>query len=83
MLALAAAAMTTVGCGSKKEAQKVLVVYYSQTSNTKAVAEEIATKLDADIEEIVAVQPYDGNFRATIERCMQERDRALHLKSSP
>ena len=61
-----------VSCG-QKNAQKVLVLYYSQTNNTKLVAEEIANKMNADIEEIVAVNPYDGDFVQTIERCMQER----------
>lgn len=68
----AAAAMVMTSAGSLN-AQKVLVLYYSQTSNTKAVAEEIATKLGADIEEVVAVNPYDGDFKATIDRCMKER----------
>lgn len=85
MLTLAAAAMTAVGCGTKEkeEAQKVLVVYYSQTGNTKAVAEEIATKLGADIEELVAVQPYDGDFEATIGRCMQEREQGITTEILP
>ena len=77
MLALAAVTMTAVSCGGKNEESKTLVLYYSQTSNTKAVAEEIATKLGADIEEIVAVNPYDGDFQATIERCMQEREQGV------
>ncbi len=83
MLALAAAAVTAVSCGTKKEAQKVLVVYYSQTSNTKTVAEEIATKLGADIEEIVAVKPYDGDFDATIQRCIQEREEGITPEIQP
>ena len=58
---------------NRKKTQKVLVLYYSQTSNTKAVAEEIAKKLGADIAEVVAVNPYDGDFKATIDRCQQER----------
>jgi flavodoxin len=57
----------------RKQAQKVLVVYYSQTSNTKAVAKEIANKLRADIAEVVPVNPYDGDFNATIERCKKEQ----------
>lgn len=64
--------MTLVSCGPKK-AQKVLVLYYSQTNNTKMVADEIANRLNADTEQIEAVNPYDGDFQATIERCMQER----------
>ena len=67
-----AAMILAVSCGEKK-AQKVLVLYYSQTGNTKLVAEEFANRLNADIEQIEAVNPYDGDFMQTIERCMQER----------
>ena len=82
VLLLAAVTLTAVSCGSKKEAPqeetpKMLVLYYSQTGNTKAVADEIAQKLGADIEEIVAVNPYDGDFQATIERCLQEREQGI------
>ena len=80
LLVLATVTLTAVSCGPKKETPKeetpkMLVLYYSQTGNTKAVAEEIATKLCADIEEIVMVNPYDPDFQATFERCMQEREK--------
>ena len=72
--AFATAVLAAVSCGSKKaDAPKVLVLYYSQTATTKAVAEEIADKLGADIEEIVPVKPYEGSFQETIARSMQER----------
>ncbi len=77
MLAIVAALMTTISCGSQKEAPKLLVLYYSQTSNTKTVAQEIATRLNADIEAIVPVKPYDGDFQATIARCGQEREQGI------
>ena len=78
MLALVAVAVAFASCNQKKEApQKALVLYYSQTSNTKTVAQEIANKLGADIEEIVPVKPYDGDFQATIERCNQEREQGI------
>lgn len=83
MLALTVVAMTAASCGTKKDAPKVLVLYYSQTSTTKAVAEEIATRLGADIEEIVAVNPYDGDFNATIARCMQEREQGITPEIKP
>ena len=77
MMVVAATMATAVSCGPKKEAPKVLVLYYSQTSNTKAVAEEIATRLGADMEEIVAKNPYSGDFQATIARCQQEREQGV------
>lgn len=83
LLVLVAAMVAAVSCGSDKDAQKVLVIYYSQTSNTKTVAEEIATKLGADIEAIVAVKPYDGDFQATIGRCMQERQEGMTPEIQP
>lgn len=73
IIAIMVAMFMAVSCGSKKEAKKVLVLFYSQTNNTKMVAAEIANRLDADIEAIEAVNPYDGDFDATIQRCLQER----------
>lgn len=55
---------------------KSLVVYFSATGNTKAVAEILAGQQDADIFEIVPTQPYtdedlnyrDSTTRATVEQ---------------
>ena len=68
MIVLATVALVAVSCGPKKTEQvaeekvapKMLVLYYSQTGNTKAVATEMATRRGADSEEIVPVQIYDG-----------------------
>ena len=70
-------------CGINVNAQKTLVLYYSQTSNTKAVAEEIATKLGADIEEIALVTPYEGDYKATIERSKKEREQGITPEIKP
>ena len=77
LFTLALAATMFAACGQKKEAPKVLVLYYSQTSNTQVVADEIANRLGADIATIEAVEPYEGDFHATIERCMRERELEL------
>ncbi len=87
-MAIATIMTVAVSCNSKKEAPKeekpkILVLYYSQTSNTKAVAQEIATRLEADMEEIVMVKPYDGDFQATIERCLQERAQGVIPEIKP
>lgn len=89
MLVLATMMIVAVACGTKKkeaqkeETPKMLVLYYSQTSNTKAVAQEIANKLGADIEELVMVEPYDGDFNATIERCLKEREQEIVPEIQP
>lgn len=84
MMVFAAVIVAAVSCNAKKEApKKVLVLYYSQTSNTKTVAQEMATKLGADMEEIVPVKPYDGDFQATIARCSQEREQGIVPEIQP
>ena len=84
MMVFAAVIVAAVSCNAKKETpKKVLVLYYSQTSNTKTVAQEMATKLGADMEEIVPVKPYDGDFQATIARCSQEREQGIVPEIQP
>ena len=90
-LVLATMTLAAVSCGPRPEtpkeeapkAPKILVVYYSQTSNTKAVATEIATRLNADLAEIVPVELYDGDFQATIERGKKELDEGAYPEIQP
>jgi len=74
---LLAALAALLSCASEKKqdegASKALVIYYSQTGATRAVAEELQKQLCADIEAIEAVEAYDGDFQATIQRSQQER----------
>ena len=88
MMLAAVALMAVVSCTpkkvtSKKESSKVLVLYYSLTSNTKNVATEIAKRLDADIEEIALVEPYDTAFQATIDRCKADREKGILPEIKP
>ncbi len=66
LLSLAAVALFVTGCTEKTS--KTLVLYYSETGTTEAVAQELQKQLGADIEKIEAVVPYTGNFQETIER---------------
>lgn len=58
-----------------KNESNILVVYFSATGNTRAIAENIADGLGADIYEIVPEEPYtdadldynDDNSRTTLE----------------
>lgn len=65
----AAFAVASCACNESKE----LVLYYSQTGTTKAVAEAIAAQTGADIVAFDVTDPYTGTFDETITRCMQEQ----------
>ena len=62
-------------CMTTGFAQKQLVLYFSETGSTKAVAEELQKQLGADIEAIECVEPYSGDFQATIQRAGREREK--------
>ena len=64
--------LAMMACMTTASAQKVLVLYYSETGTTKAVAQELQKQLGADIEGIEAVEPYSGDFQATIQRGQRE-----------
>ena len=89
MMCAALAMMVVTSCSQKSQnrekekASKVLVLYYSQTSNTKTVAQEIANRLNADIEEIALVEPYDTAFQATIDRCKADREKGILPEIKP
>lgn len=92
LLVLVAVTLTAISCDSKgdsqkhdqdqstsspKKAEKILVLYYSQTGTTRAVAQEISKRIGADIEEIVMVDPYEEDYDATIKRCLKEREQGF------
>ena len=70
-LLLSIAAMTAITTAS---AQRMLVLYYSETGTTKTVAQELQRQTGADIECIEAVEPYTGNFQETIQRGQREME---------
>lgn len=62
---------------TETEDGKILVVYYSATNNTKAVAETIAETLGADLFEIVPTEIYtddDLNWTNSSSRVSKEHD---------
>lgn len=65
--------MAMIACVASSYAQKKLVLYYSESGTTKTVAEELQKQLGTDIEAVEAVEPYTGDFQATIQRSSKER----------
>ena len=68
---------------------KTLVVYFSATNNTEAVANTIAAAMGADVFEIIPTQPYtsdDLNWRDRDSRVSHEHDdeslRTVELEST-
>lgn len=86
---LAATLLCVGACKSSKTEQaepqegKTLVLFYSQTGATRAVAEELQAQLGCDIDSIVAVNPYDGDYGQTISRWMQERNDSVKVELKP
>ena len=74
VLITALVAIILGACADKSKSPRILVLYYSQTSNTRTLAQEIAKSLNADIEEVIPVNPYDGDYQQTIQRAGQERE---------
>ena len=52
--------------------KKVLVVYFSHSGNTRAVAERIAAATGADLFEIVPQKPYPAEYRAVVDQARRE-----------
>lgn len=79
------ASLCLFACGSKNnQATKeenpkntVLILYYSQTGATASVANQLKSRMNADIEEIICEDPYSGDFEATIERCKKEHEQGI------
>ncbi len=77
------AALCFVACGNgqktdnsqtaeePKKADKILVIYYSQSNTTKTVAQEIQKQLGCDIEEIVCTD-YTGDFNAVLGKWQED-----------
>lgn len=55
------------------EASKSLVVYFSWSGNTKAIAEEIAKQTGSDIFEIVPVNAYSNDYNTVIDDAQAEQ----------
>ena len=85
LIALSALALAGL-CGCSESADKkngTLILYYSQTGTTKTLAEELQSLTGADIARIEAVDPYDEDYAATVERWRNEREEGVKVAIEP
>lgn len=84
---LAALLAFAAGAQSRKENRmnRILIVYYSQTNNTRTAAEMLRAELGADIAEITPETPYNMDmWKAWDEAQAERKDWNLRpLKSLP
>ena len=54
--------------------KKILIVYLSRTSNTKAVAEFIRDEVGGDLVPIELEKPYPADYRTTVDQVAKENE---------
>lgn len=86
----AALTFTISGCATKNQDKKEqtkeprsIVVYYSQSGTTKAVAQLLQAKTNADILEIQSAVPYDDDFQAIVDAYVQEMKQGITREIVP
>ena len=61
------------GAGSSEEDGGALIVYFSWSGNTEAVAQEIQSQTGADLFEIVPAEPYTDDYDELLDIAQEEQ----------
>src|SRR5437879_5282847 len=64
------------GCSNAQSmsSKKILIMYISQTNNTKAVAEIIQKNVGGTLVELELVTPYPADYHATVQQVVKENE---------
>lgn len=76
---------TNMSALSATKGNKALVVFFSQTGNTRSVGKTIQEFTDADIFELIAVNPYPNDYHEIRVRAKEEQQKDIRpaLQSLP
>ena len=80
---LSTVALVAVCSCTPKPEERSLVLYYSVSGTTEAVAKIIQEKTGADIEQIVAVEPYENDFMKIVEAYQKEMRQGVTREIEP
>ncbi|WP_075559400.1 flavodoxin [Parabacteroides timonensis] len=77
--------VTTMNAQTVTKDSKTLVVFFSQTGNTRSVGKAIQELTGADIFELVAAEPYPDGYREIRVRAKEEQQKDIRpaLRSLP
>jgi flavodoxin len=62
------------GWNSPEDPDKILIVYLSRTSNTKAIAEIIQSTVGGTLVVLELEKPYPENYQATVQQVVKENE---------
>ncbi len=71
--ALAAAVAVGSLIGGASAADRALVVYFSHSGNTRALAQQIHAQVGGDLVEIVPVKPYPADYGSCVDQAKKEK----------
>ncbi|MCC5465126.1 flavodoxin [Pelosinus baikalensis] len=54
--------------------KKILIAYFSRTSNTREIANQIHENVGGDLFEIVTVNPYPADYNGTVDQAKREQE---------
>jgi flavodoxin len=72
LLSLAVVLMSGVQLHAQSNGKKILVVYFSHSGNTRAVAYDICKKVDGEFFEIQTVKPYPTDYNTVVDIAKRE-----------
>ena len=73
--ALALALLLSLSCGRGEAAGKSLVIYFTWSGNTEALAQEIQRQTGSDIFKIETAEPYPSDYNTTVDQAREELNR--------
>ncbi len=67
------ASMESLAGTNTAKGQNILIVYFSHSGNTRAIAEEIRSKTGGDIVELKTVKPYPDDYDTVVDMAKKEK----------